>query len=107
MSAYEFNHVSEKFPLKNDIGGDICIRVNGTKAVIKSQKNGDVYEGSFQVKGNKSKSVMEMIELAKLLLSNFMVQPDYQYFIDQENKSIDAAIATLTKCQQEQDQQKK
>jgi len=98
-------YASGKFPLEKDFGKNITIKVNKTKAVIKSHKNEKGgYEGSFQVRGDDSKSVNEVVALANLLLSNFITPPDYQYFIDQENKSIDAAIATITKCQQEQDQ---
>ena len=89
-------YASEKFPLKKDFGKNITIKVNETKAVIKSQKNGKGgYEGSFQVKGDDSDSVNEVVALANLILSSLMIPPDYQSFIDQENKSIDAAIATI------------
>ena len=98
-------YASENFPLKKDFGKNISIKINKTKAVIRSQNDGkDGYEGSFQVKGDTSESIKEVVALVNLLLSNFMTSPDYQDFIDRENKSIDAALATIKNCQQEQDQ---
>jgi len=73
-----FTYESGEFPLKGDFGEDIHVEINRVTGVIKSQKNNDkdIYMGSFQVIGKTKKSVMRVVELANILLANFMVPPE-------------------------------